>query len=186
MYIKSKKLVARAPFLDMVEVEYEFPEKAGKWSGITRNNAPYAVIVAAVTKDRELIFVRQPRAMVGDYTIEFPAGLSDVPGEKPEEVAKREILEETGFLLYNCQVLIGGEKGLTVSSGVSDERVILVVGKDAVKVKEPQQDEATEPILIPLDKAETWLFEKARTEEVDFKTFGITMLVEDWLKGEKR
>jgi len=185
MYIKNKNLVAKTPFLDLVEVVYEIPGgKRGTWFGVSRNNAPFAVIVAAVTEKEELIFVRQPRPLVGSYTIELPAGLADIPGESATDVAKRETLEETGYLLYNSQVLIGGDRGLTISSGLSDERVILVAGRVSEKVAEPLANEATEPILVPLQEAEQWLFKMSETHEVDFKDFGIVKIVRDWLGGQ--
>lgn len=55
----------------------------------------YSVIVA-VTPEGEILFVRQYRPAVEQYTLELPSGHID-PGENPEEAARRELLEETGY-----------------------------------------------------------------------------------------
>jgi len=55
------------------------------------------VNVVALTSDRRLIVVRQYRFGTEEVTTEVPGGLID-PGEGHEESAKRELLEETGYV----------------------------------------------------------------------------------------
>ena len=57
---------------------------------------PDYVSVIALTPARELLLVRQHRPVVGRETLELPSGHVD-PGERPEDAARRELLEETGF-----------------------------------------------------------------------------------------
>lgn len=54
------------------------------------------VNVVALTPEREVVLVRQPRAGIAGVTVEIPGGMVD-PGEAPIEAARRELLEETGF-----------------------------------------------------------------------------------------
>lgn len=56
---------------------------------------PGGVCVAAVTKNRELLFVRQFRYPYREVCLELPAGKLE-PGEDPFEAIKRELMEETG------------------------------------------------------------------------------------------
>lgn len=56
---------------------------------------PGGVCVAAVTKDLELLFVRQFRYPYHEVCLELPAGKLE-PGEDPAEAVKRELWEETG------------------------------------------------------------------------------------------
>jgi len=55
------------------------------------------VNVVALTPDRKFIFVRQYRHALGEITIETAAGTLDPGEDNPDEAAKRELLEETGF-----------------------------------------------------------------------------------------
>jgi ADP-ribose pyrophosphatase len=55
----------------------------------------YAAVVA-LTDDEQVLIVRQYRPAVERDTLELPSGLVD-PGESPEEAARRELLEETGY-----------------------------------------------------------------------------------------
>ena len=53
------------------------------------------VVLAALTEDNELIFVRQFRYPYMEVVLELPAGKVE-EGEDPLEAGKRELLEETG------------------------------------------------------------------------------------------
>ncbi len=52
--------------------------------------------ITALTGDNRLIMVEQHRLGTDEYTIETSAGLIE-PGESPEDAARRELLEETGY-----------------------------------------------------------------------------------------
>ena len=56
-----------------------------------------AVVIVALTTEGELILERNWRAPLESFVVQFPAGLSDREGESEEEVARRELLEETGY-----------------------------------------------------------------------------------------
>ena len=56
--------------------------------------------IVPVTKERDVVLVRQYRHGAGRVTLEMPAGLVD-PGEDPAQAALRECLEETGYRARN-------------------------------------------------------------------------------------
>ncbi len=58
---------------------------------------PGGVCIGALTKDKELLFVKQFRYPYGKVVMELPAGKLDRE-EKPLEAAKREQREETGTI----------------------------------------------------------------------------------------
>lgn len=57
------------------------------------------VTVLPVTKEGKIILVKQYRYGLGVWSIEVPGGIMDPHERNPEEAAKRELLEETG---YSC------------------------------------------------------------------------------------
>ncbi len=57
------------------------------------------VNVFPVTKEGKIILVRQYRYGLGVWSIEIPGGIMDPHETNPEDTAKRELLEETG---YSC------------------------------------------------------------------------------------
>ena len=54
------------------------------------------VVIVAVTRDNRILLVRQYRPAVAAVTLELPAGHIE-PDETPEQAARRELLEETGY-----------------------------------------------------------------------------------------
>ena len=62
-----------------------------------------AVCVIPVLRDGRAVVERQYRYPVGEVLTEIPAGKLDAPDEDPEEAARRELREETG---YTCDELI--------------------------------------------------------------------------------
>lgn len=64
---------------------------------IKNGNDGESVITLPITNDGNVILVVQPRAWnILTVGVEFPAGYIET-GEKPEEAAKRELIEETGY-----------------------------------------------------------------------------------------
>lgn len=59
-------------------------------------NAPEWINVIALTDDNQILLVEQYRHGIHETTLEIPGGMADA-GESPEEAAKRELLEETGY-----------------------------------------------------------------------------------------
>jgi ADP-ribose pyrophosphatase len=72
--------------------------RRGRWTYIERRERrKAAVIVATTERSGSLILIEQFRIPFEAEIFEFPAGLID-PGETPEQAARRELAEETGYL----------------------------------------------------------------------------------------
>jgi ADP-ribose pyrophosphatase len=63
----------------------------------------YAVVVA-LTARREFVLVRQWRPAVDAHTLELPSGHVD-SGQTPEDAARAELLEETGYVAGKMTLL---------------------------------------------------------------------------------
>ncbi|MBW3598896.1 MAG: NUDIX hydrolase, partial [Planctomycetes bacterium] len=76
--------------------------RRGTWEYATRKDATGVVVVAALTDEGKVLLVEQYRIPIQRRTLELPAGLAgDEPGAEQErllEAAKRELLEETGYV----------------------------------------------------------------------------------------
>ncbi len=62
------------------------------------------VNVIALTSDYHVVMVKQYRHGIRDFTIELPGGVID-SGDTPIEAAKRELLEETGYIVDDFTLL---------------------------------------------------------------------------------
>ncbi|KUO01677.1 NUDIX hydrolase [Streptomyces resistomycificus] len=61
-------------------------------------DTPGSVMIVPITKDGDVVLIRQYRHNLKKYTLEIPAG-AIVQGESPKDAALRELWEETGFEL---------------------------------------------------------------------------------------
>jgi ADP-ribose pyrophosphatase len=67
-------------------------------------NSPDWVAVIAVTPDDELVMVRQYRHGTGELSLEPPGGLVK-EGQRPDEGAREELEEETGYVTSSLELL---------------------------------------------------------------------------------
>ena len=133
---------------------------------------PGGVCVAALTDDRELLFVRQFRYPYGKEVLELPAGKRDKNGEDPLTCGKRELLEETGATAAEYRYL--GE--LYPTPGYCDEIIHLYLARqlsfgDAC----PDEDEFLAVERIPLETAVQMVLDNeipdAKTQTAVLKTY---------------
>jgi len=92
------------------------------WEFAERKKGKSAVVILAVTDDDRVLFVEQFRRPVNARVIEFPAGLvGDEDGrDDPDQTAKRELEEETGYVCDRVERLTAGP----TSPGITSERLI--------------------------------------------------------------
>ena len=88
-----------------------------------------AAIVPLLTRD-EVILIRQYRYAVSAELLEIPAGTLE-PGEDPENCAKRELEEETG---YTCQTITKVLECF-VAPGYSTEKIHIYLAKGLTKTR---------------------------------------------------
>ena len=86
---------------------------------------PGAVAVIAQDAAERLILVRQYRYPAGENLLEIPAGKID-PGETPENCARREMEEETGYSVEKLELL----SRIYTTPGFSNEVIYIYRGYD--------------------------------------------------------
>ena len=99
--------------------------------------APDWVNIVALTGegDSEVVLIRQYRHGIRSETIEIPGGMID-PGETPLEAAKRELLEETGYVSDDW-ISLGA---VVPNPAIQSNRCETFLARSAKKVKEPTFD----------------------------------------------
>jgi ADP-ribose pyrophosphatase len=109
---KNYEMISRNPDID------SFEKLHGK-------QADAVVIIATDETGEKILVNKEFRLAPGEWVYNFPAGLID-PGEKPEESAARELMEETGLELYEIVDFINTSYSAV---GFSNETNVCVVGK---------------------------------------------------------
>lgn len=138
---------------------------------MVRNNVSGIVSVLPLTKDGEVVLIRQYRIPLGHEVIEQPSGLNDKPGESDIDAARRELLEETGYISQNI------EYALTVptSSGLTNELISCYIARNCERISGILTLDDTESISVftlPVDRAFGYLAEESRNGSlVDAKVF---------------
>jgi 8-oxo-dGTP pyrophosphatase MutT (NUDIX family) len=101
--VKSKRLNSYRVFSTRMDIGKS--PVTGKEHDFYIIEAPTWVNVVAISADDEILLIKQYRHGIRSVTFEIPGGMVD-PGESPLEAAKRELLEETGYI-SNDWALIG-------------------------------------------------------------------------------
>jgi ADP-ribose pyrophosphatase len=116
---------------------------------------PNAVAMVPLTADGEVVLVSQYRHAVGRHELEIPAGLLDVDGEREEDAAQRELVEEIGMTAGTLGRLLCFHN----SGGWSDEATVVFLATDLREADtdpgfEADAEEADMTVLrMPLDDA---------------------------------
>lgn len=109
---------------------------------------PQTVMVLPVLDGKNIVLVHQYRAPIRKWIYEVPAGVVE-PGEDIEEAAKRELLEETGYVAHKLVKVMH----LYLAPGYSTEKIHAFVATDLEKKEaQPEVYEVIKVVEIPLEK----------------------------------
>lgn len=121
------------------------------------------VAIVAITKQKEIILVKQYRKPFEEVIIEIPAGKLE-KGEKPDYCAARELQEETGYIPRDLKLLTI----LYPSPGFSNEKLyIFYCSEMDIGHTNFDEGENIELITKPFDEAVNMVY---RGEIKDAKT----------------
>jgi ADP-ribose pyrophosphatase len=126
------------------------------WEYVERKKGKEAVAIVALTDDGRVILTEQLRRPVQARVIDLPAGLvGDEDDKGPEETARRELKEETGYECDSVQLLARA----TTSPGITSEIVSIyrAVGVRRVGPGGGVGGEKIETHAVPLAAIEEWL-----------------------------
>jgi 8-oxo-dGDP phosphatase len=118
--------------------------------------SPGAVGIVPLVFDAEgnpsVVIVEQYRPPYEQRILEIPAGMRDVPGEPPEETARRELIEEAGLAPGRLDLLVE----LYPSPGMTDSvtAIYLATGCTAApRALHGPEEEHSQLVHVPLEDA---------------------------------
>jgi 8-oxo-dGDP phosphatase len=132
--VVASDVIARSNIVNVRRDTVRMPEGQDAERDVVEH--PGAVAVLAVNEDEHVLLIRQYRHPVGRQLWEIPAGLRDVPGEPLVETARRELLEEAGYLAADWHVLAD----IFTSPGISTERLRVFLARDVTHVPAEERE----------------------------------------------
>ncbi|OEF27562.1 NUDIX hydrolase [Vibrio rumoiensis] len=158
----DKQTIHKWKNIELVEEDAHLPN--GKIIRHTTIVHPGAAVILPITKNGQIILLKQFRPSLNKWILELPAGTIE-NDEAPIECAQRELTEETGYLSASLHPL--GQ--CTPLAGFCDEIQHLFVASDLTRTESLNldDDEVIEVIEVDLHTIEQWI----RDDEItDAKT----------------
>jgi ADP-ribose pyrophosphatase len=186
MTVISKKVEWEGKFLRSLTITYSRPggtgesEKVRQWEAVERVGCDCIVGLVPFTEDDAVILIRQFRPPLNCFVVELPAGLCE-PGEHPDEAARRELTEETGYSAGALHFLAEGP----LSSGLSSEMLTVYLASGLSYTGIGARDE-TEDIEV-LEVSLAHLCEelerlRANGDCIDLKIYGFIELAKAFIR----
>ncbi len=154
--VGKDRLVWEGKFSRVYEREFFGVDgKPGTWEVFARKTHGPVAIVIPVTEKGDVIFLKHFRVPRAGYVLETPAGLMDRRGEKSIALARRELLEETGYVARRIKFVGSGAN----NGGLQNEDYHFFIATGCVKKSEPAYEAAEdiEVLLVPLARVEKFL-----------------------------
>ncbi len=175
MEIIDKVVRWKGRFMSAIEIRYRDARGVVRtWEALERVGVGGIVVMVAVTPSNTVLIEKQFRPPLGRDVLELPAGLVE-PGELPEDAARRELIEETGWAAKELKFLAEGP----MSTGASTEilKTYLCTGLEQVGKSGGDDNEIIEVIEVPISGITDYLTESQRKGlAVDLKVFGLVEL----------
>jgi ADP-ribose pyrophosphatase len=151
--LRATLLLERDPWLRVYADDVLLPD-GRRVDGYLRIESRSYATVFALTPERRVVFLRQYKYGPDRVSLQLPAGYLEA-GEEPEQGARRELLEETGYAAGRWDSLGAyrpdGNRGFGVAH--------MFLARDARPVQAPSSDDLEEPTLelVPLEACQAHL-----------------------------
>ena len=172
--VKKKDLILNTKILDIFNLECFLPSKNIDHNFYSIDISDW-INIFALTEDDKVVLVKQHRLGKDIVTMEVPAGAID-KNEKPEDAAKRELAEETG---YTTNKLIQLKK-ISVNPAIQTNNCYFFLALNCKKTQKEKFDHGEEIEVVLKDKNE--IFNSFNTDLIDNSlAFLSILLARDYL-----
>ena len=180
MRINNEETMFTAKYLKLVTKNYATENgHEGVWEMVERTNVPNnigAVVIIPMTRKKELIFEKNWRVPLETPVIQFPAGLIDKEGESAEEVARRELLEETGYIADKLMRIIQSPECAVLTPTLVDH--FFAPDVEYVGNNDRENTEEIEVIRIPVKECLDFILDVPKGTMIDLRVPGILWILE--------
>ncbi|MBP7693661.1 MAG: NUDIX hydrolase [Anaerolineales bacterium] len=147
--LQSETLVDFSPWLRVIRQTVQLPNGAVIPDYVLTPGRSYSLVVA-LTDDDQVLLVRQYKHGVGRPVFDFPAGYLTTPDEAPLTGARRELLEETGYVAGRWTSL----GAYVLDTNRADTAAHLFLAEHLTLVAAPHLDETEALTTHPTPRAE--------------------------------
>ena len=131
-------LIFQNPWIELYQDKVEI--RSGKIMHYTWYKSSDVVVIVPFLNEDTLVMIRQYRYPLRKVLLEFPAGHIE-NGEYAEKTAKRELLEETGYLANEIQYIY------TYHPSVSKSRQLVHIFRANDLIEDKSNNDGTEDII---------------------------------------
>ena len=149
-----KQDVSPSKWFPVSKEEVELP--SGKRIDYYKSELANVSMIVPITKNKEVVFVKQYKHGIGEVCLEFPAGRIE-NGKTATEAAAAELLEETGIVV--AQAALTELIELWTEPSKSSVRVFgfLATNVEITQKQELEETELIEIITVPLSQLDTFI-----------------------------
>lgn len=158
---------------DLDRVRFAPPEGDGEPRDFYVVGAPDWINVVPLRDDGRVVMIRQYRFGVEGFTLEIPGGMCD-GDEGPEEAARRELLEETGYTARSIRPLGWVHPNPALQTNRCHS--FLALGVEPTDAPRTDPDEFIEQELVPLTEIPRLVREGAITHALVVAAFHLLSL----------
>jgi 8-oxo-dGDP phosphatase len=130
--VHGERRVYSNPYVSLCLVDVEQPD-GRRWEHHVVRLRSLAAVVLLDDHGRVLLMWRH-RFITDSWGWELPMGLIE-DGETPEQAARRELVEETGYVAAVLVPLVYGQP----ANGITDSEHFVFLGEEATKIAEPTE-----------------------------------------------